>query len=380
MSSTNISTGLPMKGGKGAPRTFKGDPLKVTEFIEDLEQTIKACNLSTDDEKIHALKRYCSSSVRAVLEAVFSTTAKWTDVLTEFKRLYDADRYEKRYKPKDLRVFIRKARHKTLNSIGRFRTFYREFHRIAGWLKQHKYITEDTFSKSFWQGIPRTLRPQIEAQYLRQHSTHVMTSPFEVSKLTNIIESMFGRNRFDAADSDSEADEDSDTDSSFSDSSSDDSDTDSDSDYKYKSHKHHSKKKAKKHIKVKGKHRTQDAEEKDESSQTRNGSLAPLKDGEVEDIIRRLQNMSLNDPAYAALYYRAFKLDKDIVHIIWAPRDTVASSYSKPAPPSFATGANASPITCYGCGEQGHHMNNCPKISDLVIKGVLKRDGNNRLV
>ncbi|RPD52062.1 hypothetical protein L227DRAFT_484715, partial [Lentinus tigrinus ALCF2SS1-6] len=159
-----------------------------------------------------------------------------------------------------------------------------------------------------------------------------------------------------------------------------DSDTDSDSDYKYKSHKHHSKKKAKKHIKAKGKHRTQDAEEKDESSQTRNGSLAPPKDGEVEDIIRRLQNMSLNDPAYAALYYRAFKLDKDIVHIIRAPRDTVTSSYPKPTPPSFATGANASPITCYGCGEQGHHMNNCPKISDLVIKGVLKRDGNNRLV
>ena len=69
-----------MKGGKGAPRTFKGDPLKVTEFLDDLEQVILASGLTTDTEKFQALKRYCSSSVRAVLEAVFSTgTLKWTE-------------------------------------------------------------------------------------------------------------------------------------------------------------------------------------------------------------------------------------------------------------------------------------------------------------
>ena len=37
-------------------------------------------------------------------------------------------------------------------------------------------------------------------------------------------------------------------------------------------------------------------------------------------------------------------------------------------------------MTCYGCGEQGHHMNSCPKVTDLVLKGVFKNDGNNKLV
>ena len=59
-----------------------------------------------------------------------------------------------------------------------------------------------------------------------------MTLPFEVGKRTDIIESMFGRNHFDAADLDFKANRDSDTNNSFSDSYSDDSD--SDSDYKHK--------------------------------------------------------------------------------------------------------------------------------------------------
>ena len=167
-----------MKGGKGAPRTFKGDPLKVTEFLDDLDQVILASGLTTDTEKFQALKRYCSSSVRAVLEAVFSTgTLKWTEYLTEFKRLYDADKYEKRYKPKDLRVFLRKARHRTLNSIGKFRTYYQEFHRIAGWLKTHKYINEETFNNiSGTSNVLASIFPHISETSERLHVRALMTS------------------------------------------------------------------------------------------------------------------------------------------------------------------------------------------------------------
>ena len=57
-----------MKGGKGAPRTFKGDPLKVTEFLDDLDQVILASGLTTDIEKFQALKRYCSSPVQVCLK------------------------------------------------------------------------------------------------------------------------------------------------------------------------------------------------------------------------------------------------------------------------------------------------------------------------
>ena len=151
---------------------------------------------------------------------------------------------------------------------------------------------------------------------------------------------MFGRNHFDAADLDSEADGDSNTNSLFSDSSSDDSDSDLDSDYKHKHHKYSHKKKTKKYTKTK---RTasitpnNNANGAEVHSLLRSSSPAQLNnDGEVEDIICRLQNMSLSHPTYAALYYQAFKLDKDIVHIIQPQKDAATSPYSRPTNSTFS--------------------------------------------
>ncbi|KAH9885623.1 hypothetical protein C8Q73DRAFT_659412, partial [Cubamyces lactineus] len=41
---------------------------------------------------------------------------------------------------------------------------------------------------------------------------------------------------------------------------------------------------------------------------------------------------------------------------------------------------NRGDIRCYGCGEQGHSLNNCPKIKELLLNGIIKQDDNNKYV
>ncbi|KIM72647.1 hypothetical protein PILCRDRAFT_15952 [Piloderma croceum F 1598] len=129
------------------------------------------------------------------------------------------------------------------------------------------------------------------------------------------------------------------------------------------------------------------------------------------------------DPGYGLAYYQAVKLDSDVNKVVRAPsfkattpNPTVPQQYSgnlyprnmpfktslrPPAntfqaqpppsypaqPPPHLSSANSYPlrplqpsiqqhdeIWCFGCGELGHGMSSCPKIMELVSKGVLARD------
>ena len=62
--------------------------------------------------------------------------------------------------------------------------------------------------------------------------------------------------------------------------------------------------------------------------------LEELRD--IENIICCLQNMSLEDPSYVALYHRAFKMDRDIAYVIQPPKDNyqnIVSSHLTPSHP-----------------------------------------------
>ncbi|EPQ49706.1 hypothetical protein GLOTRDRAFT_134716 [Gloeophyllum trabeum ATCC 11539] len=118
---------------------------------------------------------------------------------------------------------------------------------------------------------------------------------------------------------------------------------------------------------------------------------AGLED-EVESLVKQLSRMSINDARYAGMYFRALKLDRDVV---FAVRPPYASAFDVPAAPanqplqpitpaprpdrSFQT-RNASEMTCFGCGEVGHGLSSCPKILDLLEKGAVRKDTNGKLV
>ncbi|KIM68344.1 hypothetical protein SCLCIDRAFT_92708, partial [Scleroderma citrinum Foug A] len=79
--------------------------------------------------------------------------------------------------------------------------------------------------------------------------------------------------------------------------------------------------------------------------------------------------MSLSDPEYSLYYYRAIKLDPDASKVIRPP-----ALHSSPTPSSAAAPTTHFPgysITCYGCGVDGHGVNHCDKVNDLITKGLL---------
>ncbi|KAL6309072.1 hypothetical protein BKA93DRAFT_715465, partial [Sparassis latifolia] len=389
---------MPVRGGKQAPRTFKDQSSQVKDFLEDYDALLSFNQVTDNGLKCKTIGRYCSRAVREVIETLSDyKTPNWDNLKAEILKIYDSERNERWFKRTDLKDFCRTARHSSIHSLSTVRSYYCGFQRIAGWLKEKNMIDEDTYNKAFWKGLPRTLRPRIESRVLRINPAHDLTKPFTVANMLKSLEDMFRCDKFDADESESDSDHDQDQSDSEDgmDSDSDSAESENSND-EFSRYKKSSKKQPKKtsssedksgKIKRKKKHKM-------ESGHKAHVRLRALQDeetaaeefDEVETIIRKLQTLSLDDPNYSTLFYRAYKLDKDIVQIVQHPRRPGESTSSpivhSGGPP--ATMADNRPLshgemTCYGCEKKGHSMNYCPEIIDLLNKGTIKCDINGKL-
>lgn len=147
----------------------------------------------------------------------------------------------------------------------------------------------------------------------------MISDPFEVEVLERAAQQMFGRSRFDADISDSEDGDDSDSDSSNSSSDIDSGKSDDESDYNYK----HQARMQKTLRLARKRSKSRPSKPRVTFDDLPTPETKPRTEtNDIENLINRLQNMSIDDPAYAALYYRAFKMDKDITFILTPPRNT----------------------------------------------------------
>jgi len=148
-----------------------------------------------------------------------------------------------------------------------------------------------------------------------------------------------------------------------------------------------------------------------------------LKQDEIEDLISQLSDMAVDDPKYGLLYYKALKLDSTVEKCVEPPAPRAKAPYQNPIPrnpippprPQYATQqpqyanqqpqyANQQPqytgqlpppslptrqtpphmtgnpplprppLTCYGCGKQGHSMRDCIELQKRIQQGDLKKD------
>jgi hypothetical protein len=120
---------------------------------------------------------------------------------------------------------------------------------------------------------------------------------------------------------------------------------------------------------------------------------------DVEQLIRQLGKLSLDDPKYGLLYYRAIKLDPAVAQCV-APlvtarvavkasntfRPTFPNSVSLAPPipaqtktPAMAPFDSCPPMMCYGCGISGHGIRNCPALQEMLQSGTLMRDQSGRI-
>ena len=412
---------LPLLGTKGAPKKFTGQAGDVNNFLRHYEKLCDKCHVVLDEEKIENITQYCSRKVREFLEALGSyKDGTWSDFKKDIKEFFNADRDERRFRIRDLEKFCSQARHApTVKDLATWRKYIREFIRIAGWLKQQGKLTTSEYNTYFWLGIPYKFRDRLEQRIMSQDPSHDLSTPFDTDTIKKVAKALLRRDRFDrehlpSDDEDSDSDEyndDEDSESSNSDSEDSDieavrkhratnskkrrstsrvrfssrsnSDTDSEDEAVRKTQR--------KDKKVSSK-RTSDAENvvnlDTSRSKDRSRKSEQSADKEVEDLINKLNRMSINDPAYPLLYFRACRLSPLVQQIIPSPLSAGPKTATGPAPSSTARDTpphlerrsyeGPRTLSCYGCGEDGHGMSTCPELAKLEQKKIVKRDARGR--
>src|SRR5271170_2265882 len=332
LTSTRTPDMMPLLGQKGAPTKFRGHYEEVKQFIRHFNQLCKAYGVSDDKDKCERVVDYCSSKVVKLIEALPSyQTNDWTNLETDLLTYYDADLKDTRYIVRDLLALTRHWKVKQIKTLTKWRKYVRKFTTVAGWLEAKKKISEGDKASYFWHGINKQLRQNIEIRLITGAKPLDIKSPFPVTEVCKVAERIFERNRFDINLADSDSDVPSrmkELDSESSDESSLDEDEDSD-DYVYT---RKSKSKAKK-VSTKKSHKAKE-ESDDETFKRSSKKTTDRKTGqrrsssdkkqngiqdEVESLIKQMSNLSLDDPKYPLIYYRALKLDADVAHCVKPP-------------------------------------------------------------
>ena len=399
---------MPSPRAKEAPPKFTGKYEDVKHFIKRYKSLCAIYNVDEDAERCERILDYCSHKVIRLIEALKSYTEKdWAGLESDLLRYYDADRKETRYIIRDLTQLTQDWKHRTIKTLTRRKSYERRFITIGGWLFAKKKISDSEQAAYFWKGINKELRKRIEDRLAARIPPLPLTEAFPMADVIRVVEKLFERNRFDYNLADSESDlpdgnDDSDT--------SEDESESEDNDKAYaKTPKHTKKRKCTSRYSSFGEedlvaparqaHKTHKPITKEVS-----GKKQPVDkhtgQEDVEQIIRQLGKLSLDDPKYGLLYYRAIKLDTTVAQCVAPPvtarvavknnnafRPTFPNSVPLAPPavpaqtkaPTMAPFDSRPPMTCYGCGISGHGIRNCPALQEMLRSGTLMRDQGGRI-
>jgi hypothetical protein len=404
---------MPPLGTKYAPEKFKGRYNKVVSFLDHYERLLGQNNVTIEAEKCKTILMYCSRKVRDLIEGLDAfTSPDWTALKESLLDCYDADRDSLRWKEKDLIAFVRRHRKKSIKSMSDWKTYHRKFMRIGNWLLAHKKIDNSRHQGYFWAGIPRDLRIMLENRILSQDATLSTEKPFKIETIQKVAKEHFQRDRFEnlALDSDSDTDgeDDDERESDSSDSDSDDSDSD-DSDEEDRKKKKKSKSHTKNHQKLdKVRKELQKAKQLNKMlkksphmipGHSSKSEIEQVNNEEIENLIDKMTQMSINDVSYGKTYYRAIvlepRLESWLPHPVLLPqgsqqRTPMNNSHPPPPPQNQAprrNNWNAGPAPgqmnnsapppldhCFGCNGKGHGLRSCQRIQELLNAQIIQRD------
>ena len=391
--STRTKLDFPTPRSRNAPKTFTGRYDEVGSFIKEFEVLADAYNLSNDD-RFELVTRYVKRSIREIIEGLEEYHKKdWKKFADNLRKLFDHDRTEKRFKEKDLQKFISKTRNGRITRLYDFHKYQRKFTRIGGWLHQKNKISDVEYRKYFWKGLPKSTRRKLEERMLQEDPKLSRSTPFLIDTIISAAEHVYDVSRFyddDSDSSDSSSSEDSDTDvdaqSTEEDENAESKDEDASSD------EDDDRRRANGVSKRKGKKKRSGTEVKKRDRHQLGGVSSPttppssssthVNPDEVADLIDKLGRLNLNDPSYAALYFR-----------IISKAPNTASFLTKPRPRTFEAGprTNAStasgnqpfnngPLECFFCGEQGHGIRRCTQADAMIQAGTIMRSQDGRLM
>jgi Cobalamin biosynthesis protein CobT (nicotinate-mononucleotide:5, 6-dimethylbenzimidazole phosphoribosyltransferase) len=324
---------MPSSRAKEAPRTFTGKYEDVRRFIDRYNNLCSAYNVPEPD-KCKRILDYCARKVIHLIEGLQSYADRnWSQLEADLLRYYDADLRETRYVARNLRSLAKKWRNQEIRTLTKWKKYECKFITIGGWLKQKGKISDSLTAEYFWKGINKRLKEKIENRLLNGPNPPSLKVPFPMDEVIAVVEKLFERDRFDynLADSDTEEEdsEDDDSDSgSESDTESEEEDKDKSSSRKHKQKKYRSSRKSSDTESedddepVKAKHKSRKVAEKPATPKEVKKSPPPKEahQDDVEILIKQMGRLSIDDPKYGLLYYKAIKLDKMAVQCIAPPR------------------------------------------------------------
>ncbi|KAG2074710.1 hypothetical protein BDR04DRAFT_979592, partial [Suillus decipiens] len=133
---------LPYPGAKHAPPKFKGESTQVKKFIKQYEKLCQQYQVTSSRDLCENITQYCSNHVADLIEVLESyNNHNWLQLKADLLNNFDADRYTKQYKPKDLVRFVVHQNKKPIKTLSEWTQYMHKFTIIGGWLKTHQKIS-----------------------------------------------------------------------------------------------------------------------------------------------------------------------------------------------------------------------------------------------
>ncbi|KIN96989.1 hypothetical protein M404DRAFT_161707, partial [Pisolithus tinctorius Marx 270] len=277
---------MPLLGMKSAPELFQGDHTHVCSFLDHYECLCAYHNVTSDQEMVESILQYCNARVREIIEGMAHYyTPDWANLKADLLKYFDADLSDERFFERHLKSFALESRMQPIMTLQDFRAYNCGFICIGGWLKNKGRILVDEYNRYFWAGLSPVFCGLVETR-LRTKDPNLDISSYD--DVCQSAEEVLHHNHFDADDLD--------------------------------------------FLGPCAAPAPQAQPNASHCSDGRDDSVRPLlpshearrnlenlekegptahKQDEVETLIKSLSHMSLNDPDYSLLYYRAIKMDPD---------------------------------------------------------------------
>lgn len=78
---------MPPRDSKHAPKTFKGKPFEVKDFLAEYEELLQWNNVSDNKDKCTLIRRYCKCTVCEILDTIITDDIVGADLKKKMRSL-----------------------------------------------------------------------------------------------------------------------------------------------------------------------------------------------------------------------------------------------------------------------------------------------------
>jgi hypothetical protein len=285
--------------------------------------------------------------------------------------------------PRDFFDFVGQSHKSQIVNLSQWKKYHREYIAKAGFLKQNGQLDNFQYDGYYWHGVPKHLQGIFELRLQSKFPTFDNSEPYPISFVQDIAQTYFKRSKFSShlphlpmlGFEEEEEEEEEDTDEEYDYSS-------SDEEYAKRQCRKLKAKKKKKKARTQSKSEPYTQIISEEPS--RRIELPP-EENDVGGLIQRLNQMSIDDPAYGHLFFQAVSQDRTGLAekcIMCKPKQILFQPSNRDPPPHQYPSSQAyqpypkgilprqpgvqRPTRCIGCFETSHLLRDCPQMAQLL--------------